>query len=90
MEFALLTYLTCLGLRKWKSEWPLRTVLIVSSFLGLLYACADEFHQTFIPQRGGRLTDVLIDLIGVSLAVGIFAWRSRSYQPQLKPASETK
>ncbi|MEZ5163893.1 MAG: hypothetical protein R2688_09150 [Fimbriimonadaceae bacterium] len=33
-----------------------------------------DFH----PQRGGQLTDVLIDLIGVSLAVGFFAWRSHT------------
>ena len=30
-----------------------------------LYACSDEWHQTFIPQRSGRFTDVLIDCVGI-------------------------
>ena len=38
-----------------------------------LYACTDEWHQTFVPGRAGRFTDVLIDscgaLIGVLLAL---------------------
>ena len=34
-----------------------------------LYACTDEWHQIYIPGRAGRLTDVLIDGIGFSLAI---------------------
>ena len=30
-------------------------------------AFVDEFHQTFIPARGGRLSDVMIDAIGIIL-----------------------
>ncbi|MCP4425990.1 MAG: VanZ family protein, partial [Chloroflexi bacterium] len=30
----------------------------------VLYAVSDEFHQTFVPGRGGRLPDVLIDALG--------------------------
>jgi VanZ family protein len=41
-----------------------------------LAATLDEFHQTFIPGRGGRATDVLIDLAGACVAAIIVAWRS--------------
>ncbi len=37
-------------------------------FIGcVLYACFDEFYQTFIPGRTGLLQDVLIDSIGIAL-----------------------
>ncbi|RYG25979.1 VanZ family protein [bacterium] len=41
----------------------------------VLAAVLDEFHQTFVPGRGGRFTDVLIDLTGASIAAMIVVWR---------------
>lgn len=42
-----------------------------------LYACTDEWHQTFVSGRAGRFSDVLIDssgaLLGV-LLIGLLAW----------------
>lgn len=39
-------------------------------FIGcVLYACFDEFYQTFIPGRTGLLQDVLIDSIGIALGL---------------------
>lgn len=38
----------------------------------VVYACSDEFHQTFVSGRAGRLTDVLIDSSGAFLALIIF------------------
>ena len=35
----------------------------------LLYACTDEFHQSFIPGRSATVRDVLIDCIGIALSV---------------------
>lgn len=32
-----------------------------------IYACTDEFHQTFIADRTGRFVDVLIDMSGVTV-----------------------
>jgi VanZ family protein len=39
---------------------------IIFSFL---YACTDEFHQTFVPNRAGAFTDVLIDTTGAVIAI---------------------
>ncbi len=37
--------------------------------ISVLYAISDEIHQLFIPDRFGKATDVLIDSIGIILAV---------------------
>lgn len=33
-----------------------------------LYACSDEFHQLFVPERAGKFSDVRVDSVGFSLA----------------------
>lgn len=38
--------------------------LLFSVFTAFLYACSDEFHQTFVNGRSGELRDVLIDTAG--------------------------
>lgn len=40
--------------------------------LSVAYAATDEWHQTFVPRRGGRWTDVVIDA-GGALAALLFA-----------------
>lgn len=37
---------------------------IATVAVGFLFACTDEFHQTFVPGRCGAFTDVLIDTAG--------------------------
>ncbi len=36
-----------------------------------IFAMSDEFHQTFIAGRTGRVTDVLIDLVGAAAGSGL-------------------
>lgn len=36
----------------------------VEFFLTVLYACSDEWHQSFVPGRSALLSDVLIDSAG--------------------------
>jgi VanZ family protein len=44
-------------------------VSLVSAFVvTVLYAASDEFHQTFVAGRNGRLSDVAIDSVGAALA----------------------
>lgn len=42
---------------------------VLSSFL---YACTDEFHQSFVPGRSAQLSDILTDTLGSLFGV-IFA-----------------
>lgn len=60
---------------------PSLSSLIMALALTMLYAASDEFHQTFVPGRQGRLTDVLIDSSGAAMAA-LATWMcgSRSRQ----------
>jgi VanZ family protein len=67
-EYAILWLLTR---RAADGTWPgvsrARTWPAALAFC-LLYAASDEWHQTFIPSRAGRWSDVVIDSIGACLA----------------------
>jgi exopolysaccharide biosynthesis polyprenyl glycosylphosphotransferase len=56
-----------------------RMALAVVPF-GIVVALADEFHQTFVASRIGKLSDVAIDLLGLvaSVLVMWLVWRRRS------------
>jgi len=47
---------------------------LLTLLIATLYACSDEWHQTFVPGREGTVRDVMIDGVGV---VGI--WGLASY-----------
>jgi VanZ family protein len=58
------------GDRTWKlvqARWVVWTLLLV-----LLYALADEWHQSFVPSRTSSLADCMINFLGGVCAVG---WR---------------
>ena len=42
--------------------------LLTAALVAVLYACSDEWHQSFVPGREGRLRDVGIDSIGAVVA----------------------
>ena len=83
-EYAILTLLSfslgTLGLqRSWKSVLPF--TLAGSA----LFAVTDEVHQSFVPNRGASPIDVLIDIAGALLAVGLItAWYVR-LKPETQP-----
>ena len=57
-----------LGLRKGIGTGTKNT-LIFMFVIAVIYAGSDELHQTFVGGRSGRPLDVLIDSIGIVLAV---------------------
>lgn len=61
IEYFILTILFALGLGLRKSPQ--------SVMYSLIYSFTDEIHQLFVPGRTGVLKDVLIDSIGISLAL---------------------
>lgn len=83
-EYAMLTFLSfgvgTIGLQRfWKSVLPL--ALIGSA----IFAITDEVHQSFVPNRGASPIDVLIDITGALLAVGLITvWHIR-FKPETKP-----
>ena len=59
--------------------------------LAALYAGSDEIHQMFVPNRQGRLHDVLIDTTGAALGlllIRLYFWR-RSRRLAASPLNET-
>lgn len=76
-EYALLTYLLAMALSH-KIARPHRA-LLSSAALAVLFAAADEWHQTFVPGRGGTWFDVVIDACGVGLAT-LWLWRRAQQQ----------
>lgn len=43
--------------------------IIISIIMGITYACSDEIHQSFVPERSPMITDVMIDTMGVMLGI---------------------
>lgn len=62
-------YLGVLLYLAWKNTIRMSAgrLFILVSGLALLYAVSDEFHQTFVENRDGNITDVLIDAVGIFL-----------------------
>lgn len=53
-----------------KDNFKQGKALILSVAVVFLYACSDEFHQSFVPGRGPAFKDVLIDTLGGVTAAG--------------------
>lgn len=67
LEFALLFLLLHSLLARYDRKAPRRN-LVLAVVLCLIFAMTDEYHQTFVPGRGGTWSDVAIDSAGVVLA----------------------
>ena len=50
----------------------LKRQYFATQIIGSLYASSDEIHQLFIHGRAGRISDVLIDSLGVLIGCGVF------------------
>jgi VanZ family protein len=67
-EYAVLTllflriFVFCIPKNRIRAFW-------LSAFLAVIYAVSDETHQLFVFGRTGKATDVLIDSVGVGLAL---------------------
>ena len=48
-----------------KDKWR----ILITIFLGLLYAISDEIHQIYSPGRTPKIADVYIDLLGIFLGI---------------------
>jgi len=60
----------------WQPRWALLALLV-----SMLVALGDEFHQSFVPSRGGNPWDVLLDSLGALLAqAAIFLSARRKHQ----------
>ena len=74
-EYAILALLLYRAIRRSrelpKQEWC-ASCAVWAWMLATLYAASDEWHQSFVPSRGGSIHDVLIDASGAAL--GLLLW----------------
>ncbi len=52
-----------------------KSMIVLSIIICILYACLDEIHQLFILDRSGNILDVCIDTIGSLCGIGIIRLR---------------
>jgi len=45
------------------------TRFLVVGFIALIVAIADEIHQAYVPDRDASVTDILLDMVGIGLAL---------------------
>ncbi len=69
--YGILALLILLSLSTGKGRYTPKR-LIASGFVAGIVGALDEFHQTFIPARDGSLGDVLLDVLGVAIALTVF------------------
>ncbi|MFH1225674.1 MAG: VanZ family protein [bacterium] len=84
IEYFLLSFLILRAFDQNK-KMSRRKKLILALFLTLLFALSDEYHQSFVPEREGSLTDWSIDALGVLAGLGWYMnkekWRSGKKMP---------
>ena len=70
IEYGILAFLLSRALSRGQGTFS-RSALAAAFVITVLYAASDEYHQTFVPGRHGKLMDVGFDVAGalVSLLV---------------------
>ncbi len=64
-------------------RYPATWALVIS----MLYGMSDEFHQSFVPGRDASVEDLLLDLVGVGVALAVIGWlRGRQLRRQVTRA----
>ena len=63
VEFGILTLFCFRALHP--KPYPFDRARIWAALVSLAYAASDEFHQSFVPLRSGKATDVLFDAAGI-------------------------
>lgn len=61
----------------WALAGRVQRPLATSAAISFLFAVSDEYHQTFVENRSGTAVDVLIDSLGIGLALLIAVARRR-------------
>jgi VanZ family protein len=73
-------YAMLTALWAWALWEAVRRPLVWAVAISFLYACSDELHQSFVRGRDGTPRDVLIDAVGMAIAVLLIRMRrSRSF-----------
>lgn len=78
-EYAVLSWLLARAFTKPATPtggWS-RKAAVLAWLIAAIYSTTDEFHQSFVPNRDARWSDVMIDSFGAALGVAGFFWFGR-------------
>lgn len=70
-EYFVLCLLNCIWLFGYgiAEKFGRAKYLLISLFISVMYSISDEIHQRFVPGRSGNMFDVMIDSIGIVVAI---------------------
>lgn len=71
IEYGVLAFLLARALSG--HGWAPKKIAGVGFLLCLLYAASDEFHQSFVPGRYGKVRDVVLDSLGAAMVLSVYA-----------------
>lgn len=83
LEYAILYFLLFRAFYSLSSQVS-RKAAATSFLIAVLYAASDEIHQTFVPTREGKLRDVFIDTLGITL---MYIYIKRRFKSSFYPES---
>ena len=86
-EYAILAALLWRGLRGTFAALSRHTISLWTFAIAAAFAASDEFHQSFVPSRTSTVHDVLIDCLGVLLAVALCFVFSRAVTAPASPGA---
>jgi VanZ family protein len=75
LEYALFGWLIVRSLGKLLGRFNKGRVYLLSFLLVTVFACLDEWYQMTVPGRESDIIDVLFDIAGALVAIGIMAVR---------------
>lgn len=73
-EFGVLTYLLYRAYAPRTFSW---IALLAAAVSALLYAGLDEWHQTWVAGREGKMRDIAVDFVGIAVVVILLRRRAR-------------
>jgi VanZ like protein len=84
-EYAVLTFCWWRAFSGLGTARDPRSAIFLAVAIALVYSVTDEFHQTFVGGRNGTPVDVVIDLVGMTIAA-VYA-RRRTLGPSRPSAA---
>jgi len=69
LAFGGLSALLLLALSRGRHPTPVAALL--AFVVAVIYGATDELHQSFVPERAGRIDDLLVDAVGAAIGVGL-------------------
>jgi len=77
VEYATLAALFIRALRHTEAPPAPRRKFRIAAIALIVFAGADEWHQTLVPGRHGRASDVLYDILCIAIGVAVYCWYDR-------------